>query len=97
MSQTFPEIGMGWVRHHRGGDLWVPPGMKFVWEEEEKKTEGSFFPQIHHAKVSDFLHMLCSFFGKASSDFDNFTITKVRQNNLVFKNFLEVFPNWKTH
>ena len=38
MSQTFPAIGMEWVRHHRGGDLWVSPGMKFVWEEEEKKS-----------------------------------------------------------
>lgn len=62
MSQTFPEVGMERVRHHRGGDLRVPPGMRFVWEEEEKKKEekkekekeGSFFPQIHHAKVSDF-------------------------------------------
>ena len=57
MSQTFPEVGMERVRHHRGGDLRVPPGMRFVWEEEEKKKEekkkeekkekkkeGSFFP-----------------------------------------------------
>lgn len=39
MSQTFPEVGMEWVRHHRGGDLRVPPGMRFVWEEEEKKRK----------------------------------------------------------
>ena len=39
MSQTFPEVGMERVRHHRGGDLRVPPGMRFVWEEEEKKRK----------------------------------------------------------